>query len=328
MLFTALHPLLPNPLYDSIEVLKKGGRAKKKRTKRGKKAGDMVVLQKGMPPMASGAMGALRLQSPGMVFGGGLPATLQSTTYASAPQVAKPLSRVEFVGSSDAFYNRNRNKSDDIVLQVNPSDIAPDVTPSRRLVKSENPNAPPLITYNIISSLPFQGEQPRLNDSFRQSVRAMASQPTTGYMNTKLPIMMDAHGVGHLPDEGVHYAVPSGVELEEQAPKKSVKEVTEKMRKALEPEPVVASAPAYVEPLITDIVYPKKGSLLYKSIVNFAKPNTAKKLGFPSWDAYVHDFVDKNEIYTQEAFDAFYDEQIAHYESQLKRGGRVRHSAF
>lgn len=303
---SAVKARVPKKAKEEADAMRRGG--KKKKAKRGKKAkaGDMVMLQSGKVPItpAGGVMGAGRLQSPGLLFGGAMPGPLQSTTYATAPQVAKPFSRIEFIGSSDEFYNRGRNKSDDVVVPVNPSGIAPDNTPSRRLIPSNNPNAPVLITYNYNASLPFEGEVPRLNNSFRESVRAMPSQPTTGNLNSRYPVLMDSEGNAHLANQGVHYAVPSGVEIEEASGRKTVKEVAENMRKALEKEPVKASQPA-----------PK--AFQWRKHLDDARsmyPTVAdlKKDGFTNY---------------KDVIDNWHDLGLLE-EPAMKRGGRVRSGIF
>lgn len=175
---------------DMIKPRRKQAKRSKKKEK--KIAGDMVVLHKGMPPgmsrvapmPPSSIMGATRLQSPGLAFGS-MPGPLQASSYGSAPQVAKPFSRVEFIGSSDALYNRNRIKSDDIMIQVNPSDIIPDITPSKRLIPSSNPNTPYDYKANelhdFMSDQVMVGRTPILaRADITPSQRALPSQPSAG----------------------------------------------------------------------------------------------------------------------------------------------------
>jgi hypothetical protein len=208
---------------ESMDAMKKGGKAKRKGGK--KKAsqsmkqsvkvnvnvGDSVLLHKGKAPLAKLVGVAKRLVSPGNLYGGGLPAPLRSSAYMSAPSVAMPLSRVEFIGSSDAFYNRNRNKSDDIPIEVNPSEIKPDIIPSKRLIENkkvvETPDTGLAIARmremlnkaqaDVEQALnkPFQGEQPRVGGAnLHPSERAVASQPTTGFMNTKASLIGSSSG--------------------------------------------------------------------------------------------------------------------------------------
>ncbi len=202
---------------ESMDAMKKGGKAKRKGGKKkasqsmkqsvkqsvkvNVKVGDSVLLHKGKAPLAKLVGDAKRLVSPGNLYGGGLPAPLRSSAYMSAPSVAMPLSRVEFIGSSDAFYNRNRNKSDDIPIEVNPSEIKPDITPSKRLIENkkavETPDSGLALsrmkeTMNKAQTImeralkmPFQGEQPRVGEAnLKPSERAVVSQPSTGFVNT------------------------------------------------------------------------------------------------------------------------------------------------
>jgi len=201
---------------DAPKEYKKGGKVKKaKKAKSDRisqnvkvnvKIGDSVMLRKGNVPVAKNNPGeAKRLVSQGSVFGGGLPRPLQSMTYMSAPPVAAPLSRMDFIGSADAYYSRNRNKHDDIPIEVNPAGIKTDTTPSKRMVQNnkaeETPDAGLAAARRDMDFLArakesaalymkqlasFQGEKPRIDDlNLRPSSRGIDSQPTTGFMNTQ-----------------------------------------------------------------------------------------------------------------------------------------------
>jgi hypothetical protein len=204
---------------ESMDAMKKGGKAKRKGgKKKGKKAGDAVLLHKGKAPRKDAGVGiAQRLMTPGSLFGGGLPGPLQTVSYASAPAVARPISRMEFVGSSDAYYNRNRNKTDDVQIDVNPADIKPDLKPSIRFQPSSNPNAFPPVPYIQYNQANWYGEVPRLNKiEVEPSSRAVASQPTTGFMLNNRPILMDVAGVGHIDSSSSQSAfAPSAPMMEE-----------------------------------------------------------------------------------------------------------------
>lgn len=204
----------------TMDMMKKGGKAKKpKRAKKGSqnmtqnvkvnvKVGDSVLLRKGNAPQPKEVGIAKRLMTPGSVFGGGLPIPLMRSSYMNAPAVAQPLSRLDFISSSDALYNRNRNKYDDIHVPVNPSEIKPDITPSKRLLPDKKAVETPdtglafsraielantalastgkalASSKQFLSS--FQGETPRVNDlNLEPSKRAVASQPTPGFKDTK-----------------------------------------------------------------------------------------------------------------------------------------------
>jgi len=198
---------------------KKGGKVKK-----GKKGGSQsvlcdrcsrralnatVLLRKGNAPRRRSNPGvAKRLLSQGSAFGGGLPGPLNASSYGSAPQVAQPLGRMDFInsGESSYYYNRRRDQRDDFQPRANPSGIRVDVSPSIRAVSSssavETPDPGLMRARGLqgqhdaframreaFTNMPqaiFQGEVPRLNEpNLAPSGRAVPSQPTTGFMNTK-----------------------------------------------------------------------------------------------------------------------------------------------
>ena len=190
---------------------KKGGKVKKDKKPKAKQAtmtqnvkvnvkvGDSVLLRKGNAPQRSNPGIPRRLLTQGSVFGGGLPGPLKASSYMSAPPVAMPLGRMDFIGSSDAHYNRNRDKRDDIPTEVNPAGIRTDTTPSVRMVQSsksvESPdaglaisraleNANRSLALSNASITKFQGEVPRIGGAnLNPSARVVASKPTTGYAN-------------------------------------------------------------------------------------------------------------------------------------------------
>ena len=155
------------------QAYKKGGKVKKAKAKRATmsqnvkvnvKIGDSVLLRKGNAPKRSNPGVAKRFLSPGSAFGGGLPGPLSSGSYASAPQVAQPLGRLDFISSGgDGLHSRGRDKRNDFQPPANPSGIHADVSPSIRYQPSSNPNAIKHAPTPIESSLPFEGKQPRLN---------------------------------------------------------------------------------------------------------------------------------------------------------------------
>ena len=155
------------------QAYKKGGKVKKAKAKRATmsqnvkvnvKIGDSVLLRKGNAPKRSNPGVAKRFLSPGNAFGGGLPGPLSSGSYASAPQVAQPLGRLDFISSGgDGLHSRGRDKRNDFQPPANPSGIHADVSPSIRIQPSSNPNAIQHAPTPIESSLPFEGKMPRLN---------------------------------------------------------------------------------------------------------------------------------------------------------------------
>jgi len=199
---------------DEMVGLKKGGKVKKDKKPRKAKApstsqnvnvnvkiGDSVLLRKGNAPRRGNPGVAKRFLTQGSAFGGGLPRPLQSISYGSAPQVATPMSRMDFVGASDALFNLNRNKRDDIPIEVNPSGIRADVSPSIRAVKGKSVESPDSglsasrssagvqAMREAFANMPqaiFQGEVPRVGGAdLSPSGRAMPSQPTGGFISTK-----------------------------------------------------------------------------------------------------------------------------------------------
>jgi hypothetical protein len=162
-----------------------------------------VLLRKGNAPRRRSNPGvAKRLLSQGSAFGGGLPGPLNASSYGSAPQVAQPLGRMDFInsGESSYYYNRRRDHRDDFQPPANPSGIRADVKPSIRAVSSSSAVASPDTglelsrlrgSYDALSpeyqriynNLAFQGEVPRLNDpNLQPSMRASASRPTAGQL--------------------------------------------------------------------------------------------------------------------------------------------------
>jgi hypothetical protein len=170
---TFLNSKLPSWVHKDERAYKKGGKVKKAKksktpamsqnVKVNVKIGDSVLLRKGNAPRRSNPGVAKRFLSPGSAFGGGLPAPLSSLSYASAPQVAQPLGRLDFINAGDGVLNRGRDRRDDIPINVNPAGIRADVNPSIRYQPSSNSNAIQHAPAPIESSLPFQGRQPRLN---------------------------------------------------------------------------------------------------------------------------------------------------------------------
>ena len=191
---------------------KKGGKVKKAKKPKtagvsqkvnvNVKIGDTVLLRKGNAPRRGNPGVATRLLTQGSAFGGGLPRPLQSITYASAPQVAMPLSRMDFIGASDALFNLNRDRRNDIQVEVNPSGIRADASPSKRAIQNTKPISSPdsglaasrnaverfdrLMTPFRAAQAKFQGDTPRINDlNLNPSVRAAPAQPSTGFLSTK-----------------------------------------------------------------------------------------------------------------------------------------------
>lgn len=169
-----LNDKLPSWVHKDQRSYKKGGKVKKDKKRKSPamsqnvkvnvKIGDSVLLRKGNAPRRSNPGVAKRFLSPGSAFGGGLPGPLSSGSYASAPQVAQPLGRLDFINAGDGYHNRGRDQRNDLIqAQPNPLGIRADVSPSIRHQPSSNLNDIQHAPAPIESSLPFQGRQPRLN---------------------------------------------------------------------------------------------------------------------------------------------------------------------
>lgn len=237
--------------------------------------------QGGNPPVK-------RFASPGNLYGGGLPGPLQASSYGSAPTVATPLSRVEFIGSSDAYYNRNRNKSDDFKEQVNPSGIEANVRPSIRHQPSSNPNALPSAEYTQYIQHNWYGEMPRDNRiNENPSSRAVKSKPSDGFRLTNAPIQIDEEGVGHLDD--YKYASASS-----------------------------SSEDVLSQPVMEEIA-PKGGK-------QEAKYSEAQKMQHMK-DMVKSEFPTLKRLKEEGGYDTYdeaYESYYEHFADQYKRGGRVR----
>jgi len=178
------------------DVLKKKA-PKPRKARKPKPVGDTVLLREGNVPARKRPGLHVRFLSPGSAFGGGLPAPLNSASYGSAPPVAQPLGRMDFIGSGEVPYSRGRDRRDDIPINVNPSGIHADVKPSMRAVSSSSAVASPDTglelsrlrgSYDALSpeyqriydKMQFQGEVPRLNDpNLQPSIRASASSSSS-----------------------------------------------------------------------------------------------------------------------------------------------------
>lgn len=174
---------------------------KPQKARKQKVSGDTILLRAGNVPAPKRPGLHVRFLSPGSAFGGGLPAPLNLASYGSAPPVAQPLGRMDFIGSGEGLHNRGRDRRDDIPINVNPAGIRADVNPSIRAVSSSSAVASPDTglelsrslqdSYHALSpeyqkiynNLSFQGEVPRIGGANLQpSMRASASRPTAGQL--------------------------------------------------------------------------------------------------------------------------------------------------
>ena len=211
---------------------KRGGKRRKapKRKRRARKqanVGDTVYLIPGRAPMPPMYHHHQRLATPGQLYSE-LPKVLRQQSYAAAPAAYRPMTQHEFVAAGDKMYGRGRNFYDDIMINVNPSNIQPNRKPSKRIVPSYNKNTAPTVNQPILSSLPFQGDTPiiHLTADRTPSMRAVSSQPTTGYINTRMPA----------PIAGVHYAVSAAAAAEQFGSQEEQQEALQSVASARAPK--------------------------------------------------------------------------------------------
>lgn len=328
--------------------MKKGGKMKKDKKPRKPKApstsqnvnvnvkiGDSVLLRKGNAPRRSNPGVAKRFLTQGSAFGGGLPGPLQSISYASAPQVATPLSRMDFVGASDALFNLNRNKRDDIPIEVNPSGIRADITPSKRAVENTNAvesadtglelsrslkkgyEALSASSQKMYDKFAFQGDVPRIGGAnLTPSGRALASQPTTGFMNTKGSMIGATAGGASSSSEGLDDYRFQAQSAYDRPPEIPLAELPG-MGKQEAAQPAVSEKKVRVS---MGKQYPpgsaQEKAQSTKALMALIKSEfpTLKQLKAEGYDSY------------EDAFDT-YKSNMDHGLPGLKRGGRV-HSAF
>lgn len=191
--------------WDELISQKRGGKRRKapKRKRRVRKqadVGDTVYLLPGNVPIPLIHHTHKRLVTPGHLYSE-LPKVLRQQSYGIAPNAYRPMTQHEFISAGDKMYARGRNFYDDIMINVNPSNIEPNRVPSKRLVPSYNKNTAPTVNQPIVSSLPFRGDTPAIHlvADRTPSVRAAPSQPSAAAF------------------AGVHYAIPSGAAIEQYA---------------------------------------------------------------------------------------------------------------
>jgi len=174
---------------------------KPRKARKLKPLGDTIMLRAGNVPAPKRPGLHVRFLSPGSAFGGGLPGPLNSASYASAPPVAQPLGRLDFISSGgDGLHSRGRDKRNDFQPPANPSGIRADVSPSMRAVSSsgavETPDAGLALSRSLRNSydalspeyqriydnMEFQGEVPRIGGANLQpSSRIAKNQPSSGW---------------------------------------------------------------------------------------------------------------------------------------------------
>jgi len=192
----------PSEELEIEEVYKRGGKRRKapkrRRAKKQAAVGDFVYLMPGNAPRHYQT--ERRLATPGQLYSE-LPKVLRPQSYGAAPAAYRPMTQHEFIATGDKMYGRGRNFYDDIMMNVNPSNIQSNMVPSKRIVPSYNKNTAPTVNQPIISSLPFRGDTPAVHlvADRTPSMRAAPSQPSSAAF------------------VGVHYAIPSAASMEQYA---------------------------------------------------------------------------------------------------------------
>jgi len=285
----------PSEELEIEEVYKRGGKRRKapKRKRRAKKrvdVGDFVYLIPGNAPRQYQTV--RRLATPGQLYSD-LPKVLRPQSYGSAPAAYRPMTQYEFVSAGDKMYGRGRNFYDDIMVNVNPSNIEPNKVPSKRLVPSSNKNTAPTVNQPIVSSLPFQGDTPaiHLTADRTPSVRAVSSQPSTGFISNQLG--------------GVHYAVPSAAAAEQYESQEEQQAALESVAEARKPVRMKRPAVAKFNPLMDapwDTIYGWR-AYLPKARERFPTLNDLKQeTQMTSYKAYIESLIDRvKDQFTDEA---------------------------
>lgn len=294
----------PSEELEIEEVYKRGGKRRKapKRRRAKAKVGDTVYLLPGKAPMPPIHHTHKRLATPGQLYSE-LPKVLRQQSYGAAPFAYRPMTQHEFVAAGDKMYGRGRNFYDDIMINVNPSNIQPNRVPSKRIVPSSNKNAMPLVEAPVVSSLPFRGDTPtiHLTADRTPSMRAAPSQPSSAAF------------------VGVHYAIPSAASIEQYANQAEQQAVLQSIAEARMPaRPRAAAKPKLWSGIQSHIANAKE---------KFATKAELEEAGYKSHNDVVKAFY-------QEAKNAFpsmkdleendfenYDEAVDFMMMNMKRGG-------
>jgi hypothetical protein len=172
------------------EMMKRGGKKRKGRRSTMSQSvkvkvhvGDTVRLRPDSQLPRANPGEFRRLAGPGNMYSQ-IPQPLASGSYGIAPSSAVPMTHPYFVAGAN---RQQQDKRDDIVQIVNPSDIQPDLTASKRLIPSSNKNAMPLVNEPVLSKLPFQGDIARLAMASAGLRRAVeSSQSAIGIMANRI----------------------------------------------------------------------------------------------------------------------------------------------
>lgn len=183
----------------SPEMMKRGG--KKRKSKKAAvqqqvvnvkvKVGDTVQLMRGQAPQQRIPMGNFRLlQGVGAKFASE-PFVLKSDSYGIAPASTAPMYDYPVKVGGGAQYNANQQ--DDVRIITNPKGIEPQLQQSKKLVPAVDMYADRRVNYDYLRKTAFEGETPSANQQpVANSSRAVASQPSTGWLMTHDPRMRAA----------------------------------------------------------------------------------------------------------------------------------------
>lgn len=179
----------------SPEMMKRGGKKRKSKKAAAQqqvvnvkvKVGDTVQLMRGQAPQQRMAMGNFRLlQGVGAKFASE-PFVLKSDSYGIAPASTAPMYDYPVKVGGGAQYNANQQ--DDVRIITNPKGIEPQLQQSKKLVPAVDMYADRRVNYDYMKQTPFEGETPSENQQpIANSSRAVASQPSAGWVMTHAPV--------------------------------------------------------------------------------------------------------------------------------------------
>lgn len=179
----------------SPEMMKRGGKKRKSKKAAAQqqivnvkvKVGDTVQLMRGQAPQQRIPMGNFRLlQGVGAKFASE-PFVLKSDSYGIAPASTAPMYNYPVKVGGGAQYNANQQ--DDVRIITNPKGIEPQLQQSKKLVPAIDMYADRRVNYDYMRKTAFEGEHPSENQQpIANSSRAVASQPSTGWLMTHAPV--------------------------------------------------------------------------------------------------------------------------------------------
>lgn len=179
----------------SPEMMKRGGKKRKSKKAAAQqqvvnvkvKVGDTVQLMRGQAPQQRMPMGNFRLlQGVGAKFASE-PFVLKSDSYGIAPASTAPMYDYPVKVGGGAQYNAN--KQDDIRQDTNPMGISPQLQPSKKFVAAVDMYADRRVNYDYMRKTAFEGVTPSADQQpVANSSRAVASQPSAGWVMTHAPV--------------------------------------------------------------------------------------------------------------------------------------------